>query len=72
MLAIWGRTDGGRFLSLSALTGALHAARASGTYDRAFRQLAKVSLIIIIDFGLKPLRSPHGEDIHDLISIRYE
>ena len=61
-----------RFLSQSALTGALHAARATGTYERVFRQLAKVSLLIIDDFGLKPLRPPHDEDIHDLISVRYE
>lgn len=61
-----------RFLSQSALTGALHTARATGTYERVFRQLAKVSLLIIDDFGLKPLRSPHDEDLHDLIGTRYE
>ena len=61
-----------RFLSQSALTGALHAARATGTYERVFRQLAKVSLLIIDDFGLKPLRPPRDEDIHDLIGARYE
>jgi len=61
-----------RFLSQSALTGGLHSARATGTYERVFRQLAKVSLLIIDDFGLKPLRPPHDEDIHDLISVRYE
>ncbi|WP_198924341.1 ATP-binding protein, partial [Acidithiobacillus caldus] len=38
-----------RFMSQSALAGALHAARATGTYDRVFRQLAKVSLLIIDD-----------------------
>jgi len=29
-------------------------------------------LLIIDDFGLKPLRSPQDEDFHDLISERYE
>jgi DNA replication protein DnaC len=34
--------------------------------------LAKASLLIIDDFGLKPLRPPHNEDFHDLIAERYE
>lgn len=32
----------------------------------------RVALLIIADFGLKPLRAPHGEDFHDLIAERYE
>ena len=43
-----------RFLSQSEIVGGLHAARATGTYDKLFRQWAKVSLLIIDDFGLKP------------------
>jgi DNA replication protein DnaC len=31
-----------------------------------------VPLLIIDDFGLKPLRSPADEDLHDLIAERYE
>lgn len=31
-----------------------------------------MALLIIDDFGLKPLRSPQDEDVHDLISERYE
>jgi DNA replication protein DnaC len=31
-----------------------------------------VDLLIIDDFGLKPLRAPADEDLHDLISERYE
>lgn len=61
-----------RFLTQSELVASLHAARGTGTYDKVFRQLAKVSLLIIDDFGLKPLRSPHDEDLHDLIATRYE
>lgn len=56
----------------SDLVGGLHAARATGAYDKVFRQLAKVSLLIIDDFGLKPLRPPHDKDFHDLIAERYE
>jgi DNA replication protein DnaC len=31
-----------------------------------------VEFLIIDDFGLKPLRSPHDEDLHELIAERYE
>ncbi|MBN6742066.1 IS21-like element helper ATPase IstB [Acidithiobacillus sp. MC6.1] len=60
------------FTSQSDLVGSLHAARATGSHDRRFRQLTKVTLLIIDDFGLKPLRPPHDEDFHDLIAERYE
>jgi len=32
----------------------------------------RVPLLIIDDFGLKPLRAPADEDLHDLIAERYE
>ena len=41
-------------------------------YERRFQALVKVPLLIIDDFGLKPLKSPQDEDIHDLIDERYE
>ena len=52
--------------------GQLNAARATNSYDRRITALAKVDLLIIDDFGLKPLRSPQDEDFHDLIAERYE
>lgn len=60
------------FTSQSQLTTSLNAARAIGSYDRKLQQLARVDLLIIDDFGLKPLRSPHDEDFHELIAERYE
>ena len=60
------------FITQGDLVGSLHAARATGGFDRRFRQLAKVTLLIIDDFGLKPMRPPHDEDFHDLIAERYE
>lgn len=60
------------FTTQSQLVGGLHAARAIGNYDRRFQQLARVPLLIIDDYGLKPLRPPHDEDFHDLIAERYE
>jgi len=60
------------FTTQSKMLAKLHAAKATNTYERQFNQLTKVDLIIIDDFGLKPLRSPQDEDLHDIVSERYE
>ena len=56
----------------AALTQSLNAARATGACDRKLAALARVPLLIIDDFGLKPLRAPADEDLHDLIAERCE
>lgn len=60
------------FFTCTALTASLNAARAIGGYERKLANLARVPLLIIDDFGLKPLRPPADEDLHDLIAERYE
>ena len=60
------------FTTCATLTQSLNAARATGAYERKLATLARVPLLIIDDFGLKPLRSPADEDLHDLIAERYE
>jgi DNA replication protein DnaC len=60
------------FTSQSQLLGSLHAARATESFERKFMALARVPLLIIDDFGLKPLRPPHDEDFHGLVAERYE
>ena len=60
------------WLSQAKLFSELQAARAAGRYDKKFAELSKVPLLIIDDFGLRPIRSPQDEDFHDLISQRYE
>ncbi|MDE3022921.1 MAG: IS21-like element helper ATPase IstB [Pseudomonadota bacterium] len=60
------------FITQSQLLSSLRAAHATGSYTRRFQYLAKVPLLIIDDFGLKPLRSPEDEDFHELIAERYE
>lgn len=60
------------FTTQTKMLGQLHAARATNAYERRLNALAKVDLLIIDDFGLKPLRTPQDEDIHDLIGERYE
>ena len=54
------------------LSEILQAARATNSYSRKLKMLSKVSLLIIDDLGLKPLRSPQDEDLHELIAERYE
>lgn len=60
------------FTTLSDMVCQLHAARATNSYERKFAYYAKVPLLIIDDYGLKPLRPPQDEDLHDLINERYE
>jgi DNA replication protein DnaC len=60
------------FATCASLTQSLNAARATGAYERKLATLARVPLLIIDDFGLKPLRPPADEDLHDLIAERYE
>jgi DNA replication protein DnaC len=60
------------FTTHNKLLTQLNAARATNAFDRKLQQLSKIDLIIIDDFGLKPMRSPQDEDFHDLINERYE
>jgi DNA replication protein DnaC len=60
------------FTTCAQLTASLNAARATGSYERKLATLARVLLLNIDDFGLKPLRPPADEDLHDLIAERYE
>jgi len=60
------------FTTVSKMLGQLHAARATNGFDRHFAKLAAVDLLIIDDFGLKPLQGSQDEDFHDVIAERYE
>jgi len=60
------------FITQTQLLNGLREAHATGNYKRRFQYLVKVPLLIIDDFGLKPLRTPEDEDFHELIAERYE
>lgn len=60
------------FTTPAQLLGSLQAARATGSFERRFQTFARVPLLVIDDYGLKPFRSPQDEDFHDLIAERYE
>ena len=54
------------------MLGQLHAAKATHSYDRKLKALVSADLLIIDDFGLKPLISPQDEDLHAVVAERYE
>lgn len=60
------------FTSHAKLLGMLSGARAVGNYDKKLAQLVKADLLIIDDFGLKPMRQSQDEDFYDVICERYE
>jgi len=60
------------FTSTHDMLSQLNAGRADGTYQRRLNNYLKPDLLIIDDFGLKPLRPPGPEDLYDVISHRYE
>jgi len=60
------------FTTVSKMLTQMNAARANNGFDRHFTKLAAVDLLIIDDFGLKPLQGSQDEDFHDVIAERYE
>jgi DNA replication protein DnaC len=60
------------FTTVSRMLAQLNAARATNGFERHFAKLAAVDLLIIDDFGLKPLKESQDEDFHDVIAERYE
>ena len=60
------------FTTAARMLAQLHAARAANGYDRLLARLTSIDLLIIDDFGLKPLKGPQDEDFPDVISERYE
>ena len=60
------------FSTQTQLLGQMHAARATGNLERKMQTLTRIPLLIMDDFGLKPLKPGQDEDFHDLIAERYE
>lgn len=60
------------FTSASKMLSQLNAARAVNGFERQFAKICAVDLLIIDDFGLKPLKPAQDEDFHDIVAERYE
>jgi DNA replication protein DnaC len=59
-------------LSQAQLETRLGQARAQGTRAKLIRAISLVDLLLIDDLGLKPLRAPSDEDLHEIIDEHYE
>jgi DNA replication protein DnaC len=60
------------FTTQTQLLSSLRQAQAVGSFERRLATLTRTDLLIVDDFGLKPLRPPEDEAFHDLIAERYE
>jgi DNA replication protein DnaC len=60
------------YVNAAKMLTQLHAGRADGSYERRMLALIRPDLLIIDDFGLKPLRPPAPEDFFDIIAERYD
>lgn len=50
----------------------LNGGRADGTWDRRLQTYLRPALLVLDDFGLKPLQAPAPSDLYDVIDGRYE
>ncbi len=60
-----------RYYRLSRLLLELTQAKADGSYHKQLKQLAKVQLLIIDDWGLEPLEPAHRNDLLEIMDDRH-
>jgi DNA replication protein DnaC len=56
----------------SAMLAHLNGGRADGTYDRRLLSYLRPDVLVLDDFGLKPMRPPAAEDLYEVIDGRYQ
>jgi len=60
------------FVNTHKMLAHLHGGRADGSWERRLQSYLRPDLLVLDDFGLKPLQSPAPEDLYDVINERYE
>jgi DNA replication protein DnaC len=60
------------FVSTAKMVAHLAGGRADGTLAHRLAKYLRPPLLVLDDFGLKPLRAPGPEDLYDIIHERYE
>lgn len=60
------------FTSTTKLLQTLNGGRADGTFERRLQTFLRPDLLVLDDFGLKPLQPPAPSDLYDVIDGRYE
>lgn len=59
------------FARTAQMLSHLNGGRADGTHDRRLLSYIRPDVLILDDFGLKPMRPPASEDLYDVIDGRY-
>jgi DNA replication protein DnaC len=59
-------------VSVQKMLSHLNGGRADGSWERRFNTYLRPDLLILDDFGLKPIQPPGPEDLYDIINERYE
>ena len=60
------------FVNTHKMLQHIHGGRADGTWERRLNLYLRPDLLLLDDFGLKPLQPPAPEDLYDVINERYE
>lgn len=60
------------FISTAKLVQMLNGGRADGSFERRLQTFLRPDLLVLDDFGLKPLQPPAPSDLYDVIDGRYE
>jgi DNA replication protein DnaC len=60
------------FVSTHKMLAHLNGGRADGSYDKRLQTYLRPALLILDDFGLRPVTPPSSEDLLDVILERYE
>lgn len=60
------------FVNTYRLLQHLNGGRADGTLERRLQTYLRPDLLVLDDFGLKPLQPPGPADLYDIINERYE
>ena len=50
----------------------IHGGRADGTLERRLQTYLRPDVLVLDDFGLKPIQAPAPSDLYDVIDGRYE
>ena len=60
------------FINTYKMLQHINGGRADGTLERRLQTYLRPDLLVLDDFGLKPLHPPAPEDLYDVINERYE
>lgn len=60
------------FINTNKMLQHLNGGRADASWERRLNVYLRPDLLILDDFGLKPLQPPAPEDLYDVINERYE